>query len=135
MGNIILLGTCIYHIIAGLACLGPQSWIILFGKKTYSIMYPDQFGPEYTMCLKAIGLFALTLSAFCLRAYLGDDVEFKAFTLQVLAALFLARALFRILGRDLFFKAYQITFKRSLKNIIFNIVLASVTLYYSFSMN
>jgi len=128
LGIIILSGSCVYHIIAGLAVLGPHSWTRIFGKKLYDLTFPDQFGPQYDICLKALGIFALTLSAFCFRAAISEDIIYRQFTLQVLAALFFGRAIFRIVRRDLFYKAYKIDLKRSLVNIFFNITLAVLTL-------
>jgi len=135
MGTYILVGSFAYHIFAGLAVLGPHSWTRIFGKKLYDLTFPDQFGPQYDICLKALGIFALTLSAFCLRGAIVEDLAYRQFTLQTLAALFFGRALFRIFRKDLFLAAYKIDLKRSLINIIFNLVLASFTLVVSFKID
>ncbi len=129
------MGSFAYHIFAGLAVLGPHSWTRIFGKKLYDLTFPDQFGPQYDICLKALGIFALTLSAFCLRGAIVEDLAYRQFTLQTLAALFFGRALFRIFRKDLFLAAYKIDLKRSLINIIFNLVLASFTLVVSFKID
>ncbi len=128
-GNLLLLGNAIYHILGGCVSLGPQSWTKMFGQKLYSLEFPDKFDPKYQLTVRSLGAFALFTGVISLLLFLMGHRETKGVFLICLAGLFVLRALLRIFQRDLFLEAYKIDFKRSMKNVIFNFILASFTLW------
>lgn len=121
--KIIILLSAIYHLIAGIFVLGPKSWTIFFSKNTYDLKIPEQYEPRYEICLHFLGLMGIALSFHLFIVFYLGSIEVQKFSLITLALLFITRALFRIIYKKLIFDAYQLSFKRSLFNIIFNILL------------
>lgn len=125
-GNTLLYAFSIYHLFGGIFSLGPQSWTKKFGEKLYSLEFPEQFGPPYQLTVRSLGAFAtFTGLSTLLIIKLGDE-RIKAAFLFLYGILFIGRAILRLVQKDLFLKAYNITFQRSLKNMIFNCLLAVV---------
>lgn len=132
--SVILYGSALYHLVAGLMAVGPTKWIKYFGQKTYSMRFPDTFNPRYELTVRALGSFALFTSSICFYAAMCSGNELKKFILINLSLLFLVRALLRVIQKDLFLSAYNITFSRSLKNILFNVILAAFTMFIGLSI-
>lgn len=126
--SILLVLTCLYHFLAGLFVLGPKSWLRVFGKKVYSLSIPENYEPRYEVCVKFLGLLAWTVAALILPALIWPDKRLQTYILFILAFLFLGRAVLRIILKETIADAYQLTFKRSLGNIIFNIILSLFTM-------
>jgi hypothetical protein len=127
--NILLILICLYHFVAGLFVIGPKSWLLIFGKKVYALNIPENYEPRYEVSLKFLGLMAWTVSALTAQAILWPDKRLQTFTLFTLAFLILGRALMRFAMKDTLSDAYQLTFKRSLGNIIFNLILSMFTMF------
>lgn len=119
---------CLYHFLAGLFTLGPKSWVQSFTKKVYALNIPENYEPRYEATLKFLGLMAWAVSALTLQALIWPDKRLQAFTLTTLAGLFMGRVCLRILLKKTLADAYGLTFKRSLSNIIFNVLLSLFTL-------
>lgn len=129
LGNLLLYSFAIYHLLGGIFSLGPQNWTKKFGEKLYSLDFPEQFGIHYQLTVRSLGAFALFTSiASFLVAYIGGN-EIRGAFLLLFGGLFLLRAILRIAQKELFLKAYNITFERSLKNITFNCLLTIVSWY------
>ncbi len=116
-----------YHLVAGAAVLGPSSWLRLFGSKTYSLIIPNTYEPRYIVCTKFLGSMALAVSAFCFVALFVSDIKTQACFLIIFGVLFNVRAYLRYHLRQEMADAYQLTFDRSLKNIVFNVCLGIAT--------
>lgn len=125
---ILLALICLYHLIAGAFVLGPKSWIQAFGKNVYALNIPQAYEPRYEASLKFLGLMAWGVAALASQALIFPDHRLQATTLFIFAGLFLARAVLRILLKKTLDDAYQLSFKRSLGNIIFNLLLSLFTL-------
>ena len=128
IGKAILVLSSFYHLIAGIMSIGPSKWLVYFGKKTYSLEIAENFEPRYQLTVRALGKFALFTSSILFYIALYSDKKTQQFVLINLGVLFLIRALLRVLQKELFYKAYKIDFNRSLKNIIFNIILGLCTI-------
>lgn len=126
--TILLILISLYHFVAGLFVLGPKSWLQLFGKKVYSLDIPEKYEPRYEVAIKFLGLMAWTVGALTAQALIWPDKRLQTFTLFTLSFLFLARAILRIVLKDTLADAYQLSFKRSLGNIIFNLALSLFTM-------
>lgn len=126
--NILLVLICAYHVIAGAFVLGPKSWIQAFGKKVYALNIPEEYEPRYEVSVKFLGLLAWTVAALAAQALIWPDRRLQASTLFIFAILFLARATLRILLKKTLDDAYNLNFRRSLGNIIFNLLLSLFTL-------
>lgn len=118
----------VYHFVAGSFVLGPHRWIQGFGSKVYRLDIPDKIDPRYFLCLKFLGLMALMVSALTFIVAFGDDEIARIGALVFYALLFSSRSLLRYAFQDEFVAAYNLEFSRSLKNIIFNIILSIFTL-------
>jgi len=118
--NVLFFLVAFYHFLAGLFVLGPKSWVQIFGKNVYALNVPDKYEPRYEITIKFLGLMALAVSALTLEVLIWPNRNIQTFTLFTLSFLFLSRAIMRIVLRQEFFDAYQLSFKRSLANIIFN---------------
>lgn len=127
--NILLVLICLYHFVAGLFVLGPKSWLQLFGKKVYALNIPVKYEPRYEVCIKFLGLMAWTVAALTAQALIWPDKRLQTFTLFTLAFLFLGRAIMRVIMKNVLEDAYQLSFNRSLGNIVFNIMLSLVTMF------
>lgn len=125
----ILYGSGVYHLIGGITSIGPASWIRYFSEKTYKLDLPEKFSPEYHICVRAVGKFALFTSAISFYTAAFEDSKTKSAILLILAAMFLARAILRVAQRDLLLEAYKLEFKRSLYNVVFNVLLTMFTVY------
>lgn len=119
---------CIYHFVAGSFVLGPHRWIQGFGSKVYRLDIPDKVDPRYFLCLKFLGVMALMVSALTFVITFGEDHVAKVSALVFYAFVFLSRSLLRYAYQKEFVAAYNLEFKRSLKNIVFNIILSLFTL-------
>ncbi len=126
--TILLALICAYHVVAGAFVLGPKSWIQAFGKKIYALNIPEYYEPRYEVTVKFLGLLAWTVAALASQALIFPDRRLQAFTLFIFSILFFARAILRIILKKPLADAYQLTFKRSLRNIIFNLLLSLFTL-------
>jgi hypothetical protein len=71
---------------------------------------------------------AVALSFILLSILILGSPQQKTFVLAILGLLFFGRAILRIYLKQTIFDAYQLSFKKSLINIIFNIVIGSLTL-------
>lgn len=119
---------CLYHFVAGLFTLGPKLWVQSFTKKVYALNIPEKYEPRYEATLKFLGLMAWAVCALSSQALILPDKRLQSFTLLILACLFLGRAILRLALKDTLADAYGLTFKRSLGNIIFNVLLSLFTL-------
>jgi hypothetical protein len=127
LANSILLLTAIYHLIAGLFVLGPKAWLQNFGKNVYSLNIPNNYEPRYEATIKFLGLMALGLSAFVFLIFFQSDLENKIIGLVILSFLFLSRAAMRLLIKETLKDAYDLNFKRSFINILFNTTIAFIS--------
>lgn len=125
---LLLVLICAYHVIAGAFVLGPKSWIQLFGRKVYALNIPESYEPRYEVSVKFLGLLAWTVAALAAQALIWPDKRLQASTLFIFSVLFIARAALRIVLKKTLDDAYQLSFKRSLGNIAFNILLSLFTL-------
>lgn len=121
LANALLYLFSIYHILGGIFSLGPQSWTKKFGEKLYSLDFPEQFNPHYQLTVRSLGAFALFTGISTFMVATTAEIKLKSYFLGLYGVLFLGRAILRIAQKDLFLKAYNITFERSLKNVIFNV--------------
>jgi hypothetical protein len=121
LADILLYLFATYHILGGIFSLGPQSWTKTFGEKLYSLDFPDKFGPHYQLTVRSLGAFALFTGISTLLVTTTATPKFKSYFLGLYGVLFLGRAILRVAQKDLFKEAYNISFDRSLKNIIFNV--------------
>lgn len=126
--NILLVLICAYHFIAGAFVLGPKSWIQVFGKKVYALSIPEEYEPRYEVSVKFLGLLAWTVAALAAQSLVWPDRRLQAMTLFIFSVLFFARAVLRIVLKKEIVDAYKLDFKRSLGNIIFNLLLSLFTL-------
>jgi hypothetical protein len=126
--TILLILVCVYHFVAGLFAIGPKSWLQFFGKNVYALEIPENYEPRYEVCIRFLGLLAWTVSALTAQALIFPDHRLQCFTLFVLSFLFLSRALLRVILRKVISDAYQLSFERSLGNIVFNLVLCLFTM-------
>lgn len=124
--SLILFG--VYHSIAGGFMLTPHHWIQKFGNKLYRLDIPSNIDVRYFICLKFLGLMALMVGCLSFLISYGGSKQIQEMALVFYAILFLVRAVFRALYKKEFYEAYKLDFKRSKKNIIFNVVLSSLTL-------
>ena len=86
----ILYGSGVYHLIGGGTSIGPASWIRYFSEKTYNLDLPEKFSPEYHICVRAVGKFALFTSAISFYTAMFEDNKTKAAILFMLAVMFLS---------------------------------------------
>lgn len=126
--TILLALICVYHLVAGAFVLGPKSWIQSFGKNVYALNIPEAYEPRYEVSVKFLGLLAWTVAALASQALIFPDRRLQATTLFIFAVLFFARAVLRIILKKTLDDAYQLNFKRSLGNIVFNLLLSLFTL-------
>jgi hypothetical protein len=89
---------------------------------------PENYEPRYEVCIRFLGLLAWTVSALTAQALIFPDHRLQCFTLFVLSFLFLSRALLRVVLRKVISDAYQLSFERSLGNIVLNLVLSFFTM-------
>lgn len=123
LGNTLLLLNGLYHILGGCFSLGPSKWTKTFGQKLYDLKFPEKFDPRYQLTVRSLGAFALFTGIISVIVLLVGAPKMKGFYLLILGMLFILRAFLRITQKELFYQAYNITFERSLKNVIFNMVL------------
>jgi hypothetical protein len=128
LGNIIIFLTCFYHLVAGIFVLGPKSWTQFFANNTYQLIIPNQYEPRYEVTLRFLGSMAVSLSLLLFSILIMGSLQLKTFVLVILGLLFCGRALLRIYLKQTIIDAYQLSFKKSLTNIIFNFVIGTMTL-------
>jgi hypothetical protein len=126
--DFILILTSLYHLVAGIFVLGPKKWTQFFGKKTYRLDIPDLYEPRYEIVLRFLGVMAICLSNLLFLIYYEGSEILKVHVLILLGLLFIGRAILRIFLKQTLYDAYQLDFKRSLVNIIFNIIIGMTTL-------
>lgn len=124
--KIIFGGSAVYHLIMGGLCLISLERLRSLSRYLYALKVPDDVDPRFEYGLRPLGAFALTLSLFCFRGLWTDDPAYRSFLALALAFLFVLRAGFRLFHRDLFERAFGVSFPRSLKNIAFNFVLTAL---------
>jgi hypothetical protein len=132
LGNIIILLTCLYHLIAGIFVLGPKSWTQFFANNTYHLEIPNQYEPRYEVTLRFLGSMAIALSLLLVSILFLGSPLLKTFVLAILGLLFYGRAFLRIYLKQTIIDAYQLSFKKSLTNIIFNILIGTIALSTAF---
>jgi hypothetical protein len=120
-----------YHVVAGAFVLGPSRWVKTFGKNVYSLDVPEGADARYFITLKFLGLMALMLASLSFILVQADPFS-QSLALVFYALLFLLRGFCRYYYQEEFKSAFQIEFKRSFKNIIFNTLLAMATLALAF---
>lgn len=125
----VIRGSAVYHLLMGLASVVSVGWIVWISSKLYALKPPAKMDPGFEYGLKPLGAFALTVGIWCAQVGWFNDSDRSLFTLKLcLALLFSLRALFRLVHRDLFFRASGVTLARSKWNILFNILLAVILL-------
>ena len=93
----------------------------------YGLKIPETLDPRYEYIWKPLGAFGVFTSWISALALLSSDTFTQRGILYGLAGLFVARALMRGLHRDLFERAFQVSRRRNLGNILFNVLLAIAT--------
>ena len=134
LGNTLLFLNGLYHILGGCFSLGPSKWTKTFGQKLYSLKFPEKFDSRYQLTVRSLGAFALFTGIISWLVLVQGNSKLKGSYLIILGLLFILRAGLRILQKDLFLEAYNITFERSKKNVIFNTALAVLTVALGFSL-
>ena len=129
LGNCLLFLNGLYHILGGCFSLGPSKWTKTFGQKLYSLNFPEKFDPRYQLTVRSLGAFALFTGVISWIVLLAGGEKLKGFYLLALGGLFIIRAILRVAQKELFLEAYNMTFERSKKNVIFNLILGCATLY------
>ncbi len=124
--DLLLFLFAIYHLLAGMACLGPKSWMQKFSKQTYSLSVPNQYEPRYDITVKFLGLLSLTLSAHLFCIYFLSELSLKKWCTLIWGITLILRSMLRLFLRKQFFDAYGLIFSRSLLNITLNIFLGIV---------
>jgi len=113
-----------YHFVAGIFAIGPHRWLQSFGRQVYHLDIPTVVDPRYFVCLKFLGLMALMVAALSFIVAYGSNKAARELSMLSFGMLFLSRSFFRWIFKKEFFDAYQLEFKRSLWNIIFNSLVA-----------
>lgn len=127
LGNVLLFLNGLYHILGGCFSLGPSKWTKTFGQKLYSLNFPEKFDPRYQLTVRSLGAFALFTGVISWVILFQGKTNLKGLYLAALGILFIGRAILRIVQKELFLEAYNMTFERSKKNVIFNVLLGTVT--------
>jgi hypothetical protein len=130
--NFILLLASLYHLAAGIFVLGPKTWAQYFAKNLYSLNIPIEYEPRYEVTLKFLGAMAVSLAVLLGLILLKGNGILKTYTLITLGLLFILRACLRIQLKQTIFDAYQLSYQRSMINIVFNISIGLITLLVAF---
>lgn len=96
----------------------------------YSLKLPEQLDPRYEFVWKPLGAFALFTAAVATDAFVNRESPFAAHVLWLLAGLYFLRAVLRLAYRDLFARAFGVSFRRNLVNIAFNLALTAAILLF-----
>lgn len=120
--DIIVLGSAVYHLIMGGACVLSRRQISLLAKFLYNMQLPEKWDPLAEYALKPLGAFAIWTGIVCGVAYFLPG-PWSPFIKLGLALLFSLRAAFRYFYRDVFLNSMGIPWKRSRINVVFNIAL------------
>lgn len=132
LANIIIILFAIYHFAVGIPSIMSFSLLRKIGKRLYDLNIPESVDPKYEYSLKAIGFYALTLGFICLLQFYNQDPVQKSIFLVILSFLLLARAWGRWMHHDLVEKAFQISWPRSRKNVLFNLFCAVFSCYVAY---
>lgn len=132
LANVIILLFTIYHFAVGIPSILSFPLLRKIGKKLYSLNIPENVDPRYEYSLKAIGFYALTIGFLSLLELVNESSKQKALFLLILSFLLVARAWGRWFYKDLVEKAFQISWPRSRKNVLFNIFCAAFSCYISY---
>jgi hypothetical protein len=130
LGKILMLLSAIYHWVMGPLSMMSVKWTRKIGGSLYSLKLPEELDPRYEYTWKPLGASAVFIAGMATFAYLHPTEVFSVVVLDLLALLYLLRALMRLIYRDLFFRAYGVPFKRNLGNIIFNVLIAGIIYFY-----
>lgn len=130
--DLILLLASAYHFIAGSFVLGPKSWAKFFAKNTYRLNIPDLYEPRYEVTLRFLGILAVSFSILLFMILNHGDLILKRYSLYLLSFLFIGRAYLRFHLRQTILDAYQLDFKKSFINIVFNIAIGIITLIFAY---
>jgi hypothetical protein len=122
----VILGTAIYHLVMGSFCLLSLQTLRKVTGKLYALDITEPVDPKLEYGMRPLGAFALTVGSLCLRGAVVEDASYRTWLSLTLIGLFLLRASFRLLYRDLFARAFNVDFGRNVKNITFNAILSSV---------
>jgi hypothetical protein len=110
----------------GSACLLSLPMIARLGRALYNLNAPNQIDPRFEYGLKPLGAFAISFAALSFRAgWFGKPDEIVFFEIVFIVLLCL-RAWFRFLYRDLFEKAFGVSWSRSRWNCCVNVMLATI---------
>lgn len=115
-----------YHLAVGLPAILSLSLTRKIARKLYRLDLPENMDPRYEYALKALGFYALTIAAISVGPLLHPDPAVEAFLLAALAGLLILRALGRFFYRDLLYRAFAITWRRSRWNVFFNLIVAGL---------
>lgn len=132
--NIIILLFAIYHIGVGIPSILSFSLLRSVGRKLYALNIPETVDPKYEYSLKPLGFYALTMGFVCLAELFSTDKNQKAVFLVILSFLLLSRAWGRFFYKELVEKAFDLPWKRSQTNVLFNILSSFVLLFVAFKM-
>jgi hypothetical protein len=124
--DFVIWGSALYHLGMGTLSMIELRTLRKVVRGLYALETPETIDPRFEYGIRPLGIFALGLSAFCFRAVLVLDDGFSRFLTEVLIFTFLARAAARLLYRELFTRAFGTPFRRSLKNIVFNVLLSAI---------
>jgi hypothetical protein len=130
-GRLTLFGSGVYHVAIGILSMLSVNFTRRVAGKLYSLKIPQDLDPRYEYLWKPLGAYAVWVGAFCFRALWVDEIQFQHFVIEAMAAMYLVRAFQRFYYRELFERAFQVTFRRNLINITFNIILALSMLVFS----
>jgi hypothetical protein len=124
----IVRGSALYHFLMGVTSMLSVRWVTWISSKLYDLRIPKSLDPGVEYGLKPLGAFALILSIWCTQQGWFADRSGADLTLikLSLALLFILRALFRVVYRDLFERASGVSWRRSRWNVGLNIILSGV---------
>lgn len=121
----IVLGSAVYHLVMGGACLLSRQKISYMVELLYNIKLGDKWDPIAEYAIKPLGAFAIWTGLVCAIAFWLPG-PWSPWIKISLALLFLLRAAFRTIYRDFYARVVQVPWPRSRKNVIFNCVLSGL---------
>lgn len=134
LANIIILIFAIYHIGVGIPTVLSFSVLRKVGERLYALNIPETVDPKYEYSLKPLGFYALTLGFVCIAELFNSNSKQKAIFLLILSFLLLSRAWGRFFYKELVEKAFDLPWKRSQANVLFNIASAIILIALSFRL-
>ena len=69
LGNTILLGNAIYHLLVGIPCLFPNRFIFFLGEFLYGMKFNGALDPKYLYTLRPLGAYAIFVSLISFFAF------------------------------------------------------------------